>query len=93
MTALGVLLVSLVGSLVLTPVVIRAAEGWGLYDHPDGERRVHTRPVPRVGGVVVFLAMLLGLIGAAAAGLEQAPPARDRKAVRTERREVGAGHM
>lgn len=69
MTALGVLLVSLMGSLVLTPVVIRAAEGWGLYDHPDGERRVHTRPVPRVGGVVVFLAMLLGLIGAAAAEL------------------------
>lgn len=69
MTALGVLLVSLVGSLVLTPVVIRAAEGWGLYDHPDGERRVHTRPVPRVGGVVVFLAMLLGLIAAAAADL------------------------
>src|SRR5690606_35243767 len=69
MVALGVLVVSVLGSLLLTPVVIRAAVGWGLYDLPDGKRRVHTRPVPRVGGVVVFVAMLLGLGGAAAVDL------------------------
>lgn len=69
MVGLGVLLIALFGSLWLTPVVIRAAEGRGLFDHPGEERRVHTRPIPRVGGVVVFMSMLLGLIGAAAADI------------------------
>lgn len=69
MVGLGVLLIALLGSLCLTPVVIRAAEGWGLFDHPGEERRVHTRPIPRVGGVVVFMSMLLGLLGAAAADI------------------------
>lgn len=67
MVALGVFIISGLGSLLLTPLVIRAAVGWGLYDQPDGDRRIHTRPIPRVGGVVVFVAMLLGLLGAAAA--------------------------
>lgn len=69
MVGVAVLLISLLGSLLLTPVVIRAAEGWGLFDQPGEERRVHTQPIPRVGGVVVFVAMLLGLLGAAAADI------------------------
>lgn len=69
MVALGVLIISGLSSLLLTPLVIRAAVGRGLFDIPDGERRVHTRPVPRIGGVVVFVAMLLGLMGTAAVDL------------------------
>jgi UDP-GlcNAc:undecaprenyl-phosphate/decaprenyl-phosphate GlcNAc-1-phosphate transferase len=69
MVALGGLAIAALASLLLAPVVIRAAVGWGLFDHPDGKRRVHTRPVPRVGGVVVFLAMLLGLAAAAVGDL------------------------
>ncbi len=40
-------------TLVLTPLVRRLALARGLVDLPD-QRRVHTRPVPRLGGVAVF---------------------------------------
>jgi UDP-GlcNAc:undecaprenyl-phosphate GlcNAc-1-phosphate transferase len=43
-------------SLVVTPLVIRAASALRLYDAPDGVRRLHPSPVPRLGGVAVYLA-------------------------------------
>lgn len=56
-----VFLISIVSSLIITPVVVRIAEALGVYDSPDDDRRVHTRPIPRVGGVAVFAATVLGL--------------------------------
>ena len=50
-----------VGTL-LTPLVIRFAVAWGYYDSPSDLRRVHTEPLPRIGGVAVFLAVLAGVI-------------------------------
>lgn len=41
-------------TLLLTPLVRRLALAYGLVDMPDS-RRVHTRPVPRLGGVAVFI--------------------------------------
>lgn len=55
---------ALVVGLLLTPFVRDHAEGLGLLDHLH-ERKVHTSPVPRVGGVAIFVAFLLGLIVAA----------------------------
>ncbi len=48
-------------SVVLTPLLVRAADGLQIYDAPDSGRRVHTRPVPRIGGIAVFAATVLGL--------------------------------
>jgi len=42
-------------SLLLTPLIIRAASALKLYDAPDGVRRLHDSPVPRLGGVAVYL--------------------------------------
>jgi UDP-GlcNAc:undecaprenyl-phosphate/decaprenyl-phosphate GlcNAc-1-phosphate transferase len=42
---------------VLMPVIIRYAPAFGLIDHPDANRKVHTRVIPRCGG----LAMALGV--------------------------------
>jgi len=42
-------------SLLLTPLIIRAASALRLYDAPDGVRRLHDSPVPRLGGVAVYL--------------------------------------
>jgi len=42
-------------SLLLTPLIIRAASALRLYDAPDGVRRLHESPVPRLGGVAVYL--------------------------------------
>jgi UDP-GlcNAc:undecaprenyl-phosphate GlcNAc-1-phosphate transferase len=61
-TSLGIFVVAWVASLLLTPVVTRLAIGRALFDEPDHDRRVHTQPIPRVGGVAVFVSMLLGLL-------------------------------
>ena len=41
--------------MLITPLVIRSAGALKLYDSPDGGRRMHALPVPRLGGVAVFL--------------------------------------
>lgn len=50
-------------SLLITPLVIRAAGSLKLYDAPDGVRRLHPSPVPRLGGIAVYLATALVATG------------------------------
>jgi UDP-GlcNAc:undecaprenyl-phosphate GlcNAc-1-phosphate transferase len=45
----------------LTPVVIRIARAYGLLDIPTDDRRVHRDPVPRLGGVAIFIATSISL--------------------------------
>ena len=49
-----------------TFMVRRVAHRFGLVDMPDGDRRLHSAPVPRVGGIAVYIAvsgvLLLGLL-------------------------------
>jgi UDP-GlcNAc:undecaprenyl-phosphate/decaprenyl-phosphate GlcNAc-1-phosphate transferase len=53
--------IALIVSALLTPAAIAGATRLGLFDNPDGNRRVHTVAVPRVGGVGVFAGVLLAL--------------------------------
>ncbi len=53
-------------SLALTPLVRRAALALGVLDLPD-QRKVHTTPVPRLGGVAVAAALAIALLAAFAA--------------------------
>jgi UDP-GlcNAc:undecaprenyl-phosphate GlcNAc-1-phosphate transferase len=46
-------------SLFVTPLVLRSADALRLYDSPDGDRRMHVLPVPRLGGVAVYLVAAL----------------------------------
>jgi UDP-GlcNAc:undecaprenyl-phosphate GlcNAc-1-phosphate transferase len=46
---------------VVTPLVRRMSFAVGVFDEPDGERRVHTRPTPRLGGIAIFIGFLLSL--------------------------------
>lgn len=41
--------------LLITPIVMRSAGALKLFDAPDGDRRLHEQPLPRLGGVAVFL--------------------------------------
>jgi UDP-GlcNAc:undecaprenyl-phosphate GlcNAc-1-phosphate transferase len=41
--------------LAAVPLVLRIAVLLGLYDAPDDARRIHVLPVPRLGGVAVYL--------------------------------------
>lgn len=49
---------SFVLSLFLTPFVRNLALRFGLVDEPDGNRKIHQAPIPRMGGVAIFLATL-----------------------------------
>ncbi|MCB9655226.1 MAG: undecaprenyl/decaprenyl-phosphate alpha-N-acetylglucosaminyl 1-phosphate transferase [Deltaproteobacteria bacterium] len=57
------LLAAAVGAAA-TPVVARMARRFGWLDAP-GHRKVHTRAVPRLGGIAVVLAFFVPLIGLA----------------------------
>ena len=52
-----VFLCALLLSFVLTPVCRNAALRWKFVDHPDGARKLHRRPIPRVGGIPIFLSI------------------------------------
>ncbi len=56
------------------PVLIKVAYLKDLYDKPDGDRKVHTRYIPTLGGVAIFIAIALGFLFSGYAGLESWSP-------------------
>lgn len=59
MNAIGFTIALLV-SLVLVPIVRRRAIAAGYYDAP-GERKIHKHPIPRLGGIAIWLGFMLAL--------------------------------
>ena len=51
-------------SLMLTPLVRDLALSQGWVDRPDGRRKTHRLPVPRLGGIAVHLAFALSFAAA-----------------------------
>jgi len=51
-----------VAAVILTPLVRLAALRLGAVDDPTGGRKIHTRPMPLMGGVAVFGAIALAII-------------------------------
>lgn len=49
------------GSLILTPLVRRTCERFGWLDASLDGRRLHAKPVPRLGGVAIFGSILIAL--------------------------------
>ncbi|HEX8847102.1 MAG TPA: MraY family glycosyltransferase [Pyrinomonadaceae bacterium] len=60
-TYLALFLIALCSSLVLTPLLRRLCERLGWLDAPRDERPVHRRAVPRLGGVAIFVSVLIAL--------------------------------
>lgn len=54
MSYLGIWLCGLVLTALLCPMVFRLAARLGVLDEPD-QRKVHSEPIPRWGGVAIFL--------------------------------------
>lgn len=49
-------------SFMMTPPVKRFAEKVGAIDIPKDERRVHDHPIPRMGGLAIFIGFVLSLL-------------------------------
>ena len=58
---IGVFLVSLVLTLILTPIMRRIAIKYGIVDWPDLKRKAHVEPVAYLGGVALFLGWVGGI--------------------------------
>jgi len=56
------LAVAFVVALILTPIVKRLAQRVGAVDVPADGRRMHKRPIPRMGGLAIFLGFLLSVL-------------------------------
>ncbi len=61
---LGAMIVAMGVTCLVTPLIARVAGSLGGLDHP-GRRKLHARPVPRVGGVAIYCGFVVGLIFAA----------------------------
>lgn len=56
------LLIALVISFIATPLVKLFAQRVGAIDVPNEERRVHDHPIPRMGGLAIFIAFILSVV-------------------------------
>ena len=56
------LIVALVVALVATPVVKSLATRMGAVDVPKDNRRMHDHPIPRMGGLAIFLGFILSVL-------------------------------
>ena len=61
MTLLSSLLLSLILTIVLTPLFNHMAMRLNLYDVPDA-RKIHTRPVPRIGGLAIAIGAFASIV-------------------------------
>lgn len=57
----SVTVIAFVCCLVLTPFVISMCKKKGLVDVPKDSRRVHSKPMPRCGGIAIFTASMVAL--------------------------------
>jgi UDP-GlcNAc:undecaprenyl-phosphate GlcNAc-1-phosphate transferase len=55
---IGAFIAAALVALVVTPIVRRVVAGLRIVDHPD-ERRTHSEPLPRGGGIAVAIAFLI----------------------------------
>lgn len=60
-TYLSIFVIALVCSLVATPLIRRVAQRRGWFDLPIDKRRLHSRPIPRVGGAAIYVSILVTL--------------------------------
>ncbi len=59
---LAAFIVACAGSFSATPFSIWLAKKKGVLDHPDA-RKVHTSPIPRWGGLGIYIGIFLGVFG------------------------------
>ena len=56
-----ILITTFISSIILVPIVKKIAYHINAIDMPN-ERKVHNKPMPRLGGLAIFLSFLIGYI-------------------------------
>lgn len=56
-----ILIVTFLASAILVPIIKKVAHHIGAIDYPDA-RKVHNKPMPRLGGLAIFLSFIIGYI-------------------------------
>lgn len=49
------------GTILMTPLIIRFCRRFRWLDRPDGQRKLHRQPIPRLGGIGIILAFLASM--------------------------------
>lgn len=62
LTIIITIAVAFIVTFATTPVVRTFAEKVGAMDIPDEERRIHDHPIPRMGGLAIFLGFLIAVL-------------------------------
>ena len=62
MIYLWAFMIALMVSAIMTPVVRRFALAKGIVDHPDGLRKIHTKPIAYLGGVAIYISFIASLV-------------------------------
>ncbi len=58
----AIIIVTFLACLILTPLVIKLCRKYNIVDIPKDTRRVHSKPMPRIGGVAIVSSMLIGFL-------------------------------
>ncbi len=62
-TAVVAFLLSALCATFLTPLVRRLAHRFGALDHAHSSRKIHGKPIPRLGGIAIVVAFFAPLVG------------------------------
>ena len=58
-----IFVIAFITSFFMTPFVKNIAVKVNAIDVPKDDRRVHKKPIPRLGGLAILIGFLMGLIG------------------------------
>lgn len=58
----AIIAITFILCLIFTPIVIKFCRKHGIVDIPKDSRRVHSKPMPRIGGVAIVASMLIGFL-------------------------------
>src|SRR5688572_30941494 len=61
-TAAVAFLLSMLCGTALTPLVRRLAHRFGALDHAHPSRKIHGKPIPRLGGIAIVIAFYTPLV-------------------------------
>lgn len=58
----AIIAITCVLSLIVTPIVIKFSIKYNIVDIPKDSRRIHSKPMPRIGGLGIIISMVLGFL-------------------------------